>query len=138
MAPPFSKTRYTTQYMQNWGFDDTYKVPMVELLVYNPKTGTMDRMTQSTLVPFDTWVTTAVTLTDANTAYLLPTTEQVDRKLLIVYNVSDTSVYFGDASVTTSTGILLPSGGVLTIDAESNLYAVCGSSGKILNVLEGK
>lgn len=25
----FSKTKYTTQYMQNWGFDDTLKKPMV-------------------------------------------------------------------------------------------------------------
>lgn len=25
----FTKTRYTTQYMQNWGFDDTLKKPMV-------------------------------------------------------------------------------------------------------------
>lgn len=28
----FSKTKYTTQYMQNWGFDDTFKVPTVEIV----------------------------------------------------------------------------------------------------------
>jgi hypothetical protein len=31
----FSKTQYTSQYMQNWGFDDTFKVPTVEGLGYD-------------------------------------------------------------------------------------------------------
>jgi hypothetical protein len=89
-------------------------------------------------IGFTTWVTTAVTLTEANTAYLLPTTEQTDRKVLIVSNVSDTSVYFGGSDVTTSKGIELTAGSMLTIDSASGLYAVCGSSGKTINVLEGK
>jgi hypothetical protein len=32
---PFSKTKYTTQYMQNWGFDDTFKVPTVEVVGFD-------------------------------------------------------------------------------------------------------
>ncbi len=31
----FSKTRYTSQAMQNWGFDDTFKVPTVETLGFD-------------------------------------------------------------------------------------------------------
>ena len=31
----FSKTKYTTQYMQNWGFDDVFKKPTVELLGFD-------------------------------------------------------------------------------------------------------
>jgi|SRR3989304_789933 len=31
----FSKTRYTPQAMQNWGFDDTFKVPTAEPLGYD-------------------------------------------------------------------------------------------------------
>jgi hypothetical protein len=55
-----------------------------------------------------------------------------------VSNVSDTSVYFGGSDVTTSKGIELTAGSMLTIDSASGLYAVCGSSGKTINVLEGK
>lgn len=88
--------------------------------------------------PLTTWVTTAVTLTTLNTAYLLPASEQASRKTLIIYNVSDTAVYIGTSSVTTTTGILLPAGGTMTLDAESGVYAICGTSGKIVNVLEGK
>lgn len=32
--------------MQNWGFDDTFKIPAVETSVFNPITGTLDRMVQ--------------------------------------------------------------------------------------------
>jgi hypothetical protein len=31
----FSKTKYTEQYMQNWGFDDTFKIPSVETLGFD-------------------------------------------------------------------------------------------------------
>jgi len=53
-------------------------------------------------------------------------------------NVSDTAVYIGDSSITTTTGILLSSGSTLTIDAEKDIYTICGASGKILNIMEGK
>ena len=90
------------------------------------------------IASLNTWVTTAVTLTTLNTAYKLPPSEQAGRKTLVVYNISDTSIYFGDSSVTTTTGILLSSGSTLAIDAEKDIYAVCGTSGKIVNVLEWK
>ena len=89
-------------------------------------------------VGFTAWVSTAVTLTDADTAYLLPTTEQVGRINLIVSNVSDSSIYFGGSEVTTTTGIELTAGSLLTIDAGAGLYAICASPGKTINVLEGK
>jgi hypothetical protein len=34
----FSKTKYTTQAMQNWGFDDVYKVPTVEIVGFDGQT----------------------------------------------------------------------------------------------------
>lgn len=45
MASP-NKTAYTTQYMDNWSFDDTYKQNAVENLVYNPRTSALERMVQ--------------------------------------------------------------------------------------------
>ncbi len=88
--------------------------------------------------PFTTFVSTTVTLTLADTAYLLPTSEQSGRKVLIISNTSDTEIRFGDNSVTGSIGTPIPAGGTVTIDSESGLYAACGSSGKIITILECK
>lgn len=81
-------------------------------------------------------VTTALTLTTINTAYKMPASELAGRRLLVIYNVSDTSVYIGSSAVTTTTGILLAAGGVMNIDNEKDLYAICGTAGKIINLLE--
>ena len=132
---PLSQNKYSEQNMGNTSFDEDFGVNAVENLVYNPTTETLDRMTQASLF---THVTTAVTLTTAGTTYLLPTTEQSGRKTLVIYNVSDTAVYIGTASVTTTTGILLSPGEKIAIDAESGIYGVCGTSSKIVNVLEAK
>lgn len=88
--------------------------------------------------PLNTPTTTAVTLTNASTTYLLPTSQLADRRTLIIYNVSDTDMFIGSSSVTTTNGILLPSGGTMNIDVSTGLYAVCGSAGKIINCLEFK
>lgn len=80
--------------------------------------------------------TTALTLTTADTAYLLPASELADRRTMILYNCSDTSVYIGSSSVTTTNGILLAAGGTMTFDVSSGLYAICGIDGKIINILE--
>lgn len=88
--------------------------------------------------PLSTWVSTAVTLTDADTAYKLPTSEQSGRRTIVVYNGSDTDCYVGSSAVTTSTGILISSGQTISLDASAGVYGICGSAGKILRVLEGK
>ena len=76
--------------------------------------------------------TSTVTLTNADTAYKLPDTEQVDRRSIIIYNVSDTDIYYGDSLVTTANGILLASGAEVSLDVSQDLYAVCGTAGKQL------
>jgi len=88
--------------------------------------------------PASTWVSGALTLTDAATAYKIPASEQASRTVLILYNGSDTDMYVGSSAVTTSTGILLATGATMTLDAGSGLYAICASAGKILRYLEGK
>jgi len=87
---------------------------------------------------FATYVSTTTTLTTANTAYLLPSSEQSGRKCLVIYNSSDTDVYWGDSSVTTSTGVLLEAGEKVAINSESGVYCVCGTNSKTVNVLEAK
>lgn len=86
----------------------------------------------------NTLVSTTITLTLANTAYLLPASEQSARRSIIVYNNSDTDCYIGASGVTTATGILLASGATMSLDCSSGLYGVCGTAGKTLNVLEMK
>lgn len=94
----------------------------------------------STVTPagFTAYVNTTVNLATADTQYLLPVTEQADRKTVILYNKSDTSIYYGSSSVTTGTGTLLETGEKVAIDSKSDLYAVCGVNDKDLNVLELK
>jgi hypothetical protein len=85
-----------------------------------------------------TWVSGSLTLTSATTAYLIPVSEQVGRRQLILYNGSDTNMFIGSSAVTVATGILLATGATMAIDAGANLYAICASAGKVLNYLEGK
>ena len=82
--------------------------------------------------------TTTVTLTTADTAYKLPATEQADRRSIILYNGSDTDIYYGGSNVTTSNGILLASGAEVSLDISSGLYAVCSEDNKTINILELK
>ena len=90
----------------------------------------------SEVKPLSVPVTTSLTLTTADTSYKMPPTELTNRRLLVIYNASDTAVYIGSSSVTTSNGIIIESGGVMTIDSEKDLYAVCGVGGKTINLLE--
>jgi hypothetical protein len=44
---PKSQTKYTEQYMGNASYDEEFNVNVVEGLVYNPVTGTLDRNVQA-------------------------------------------------------------------------------------------
>lgn len=87
--------------------------------------------------PLETWVSGTVTLTNADTAYKIPSSEQSGRRLLILYNGSDTDMKIGASTITTS-GILLAAGATMAIAAGANLYAACASAGKVITYLEGK
>ncbi len=87
---------------------------------------------------YSVYTNTAVTLTSADTPYLLPTSEMETRKSIQIYNASDTDMYIGSSSVTSSNGILLPAGGVMSLDSKSGIYATCASAGKIVRVMEMK
>lgn len=89
-------------------------------------------------IPVTTYVNTAVALATASTAYLLPGTEQADRKSVVLYNKSNVDVYIGGSAVTTSTGVLLSSGDMIAIDAASGVYGVSGTTTGTINVLEMK
>lgn len=74
------------------------------------------------------------TLTLANTAYAVPETASTKTHVLVVYNGSDTDMYWGFATLT-SGGILLPAGGRLTLDlgAGKGIFMYCTSAGKVVN-----
>jgi hypothetical protein len=91
--------------------------------------------------PFGTPLTTNVTLTNADTDYLLPTSEKASRRSIIVSNNSAYDVYLGqtgviDCDATTPIGILLPAGGSITLDCSTGLYAQCDTAGVSLTVTE--
>lgn len=88
--------------------------------------------------PLSTMLSSAITLTNADTAYKLPATEQSGRTILVIYNISDTTVYIGGAGVSTAAGMPLASSKYMVVPASANIYAVCGSAGKILRLSECK
>ena len=81
-------------------------------------------------------IATAVTLTLANTAYLLPTNVLGNRKNIVIMNNSTEIIYIGGVDVTTTTGLPLAASEKITIDLETNLYAVCGTAGADVRILE--
>lgn len=87
---------------------------------------------------FTSSVPTEVTLTDADTAYKLPASELDGRKVISIYNISDTDIYIGDASVTTSNGMLVMAGNYMRETIGSGLYACCAEAGKKVRILEFK
>lgn len=83
------------------------------------------------------WQTTAITLTTSGLPYVLTNGILTNRKTLVIYNVSDTNVYVGGPNVTTTNGILITPSDKIVFDSSAGLYAVCGTAGKIINILEG-
>lgn len=92
--------------------------------------------------PLSTWVSSNVTITTGGGTnhYLVPGTEQTGRRTLVIFNGSDSDVYIGADGVTSATGIKIPSGQSLSIDASAGVYvaAATGVDGKVISVLEGK
>jgi len=88
--------------------------------------------------PFTTIATQEITLTLANTAYALPTSPQSGRQMLVIYNNSGSTIYWGGSNVTTANGVLILDGKHVVIAASSGVYAVCGSAGKTLRIAEIK
>lgn len=87
------------------------------------------------LYPDGTGANGTVTLTSSSTAYAVPSgTPPTDRYVLVMYNGSDTDMYFGYVTLTTG-GILLPAGGIATLNLGANqvMYVYCLSAGKIIN-----
>jgi hypothetical protein len=78
---------------------------------------------------------TTFTLTNANTAYAIPTNPPADYYNLIIYNDSDTDIYFRFTSGTTA-GIKITPGSSLSIDLGPNqkVYVYCRTAGKTINL----
>lgn len=93
----------------------------------------LDNITLNTDYPVGSGDNSSVTLTSANTAYAVPATASTKRHILILYNGSDTDMYWGYEN-TNANGILLPSGGRVTLDlgASQQVYAYCASASKVI------
>lgn len=82
--------------------------------------------------------TQSFTLTTANTPYLIPTSPQSDREILVIYNGSGSIVYWGGSDVTTNNGIPIADGKYHILPAVNNIYLVCGSNSKSVRIGEMK
>jgi len=88
--------------------------------------------------PFTIIQTQEVTLTTQNIAYALPSNPLTDRLMLVIYNNSGSTIYWGGSNVTTSNGIPILDTKHVVIGASAGVYAVCGSAGKTLRIAEVK
>jgi hypothetical protein len=79
-----------------------------------------------------------VSLTTADTPYLLPASALANRKSLMIYNNSDTDVYVGGSPIATSDGMPIPTGKsiYLSVDADDGVWAVCGTNTKTVRIME--
>jgi len=75
----------------------------------------------------------SVTLTDAATAYAVPATASTEKHVLVLYNGSDTDIYWGFAN-SNSNGLLLPPDGKASMNmgVSQQVYAYCASAGKAI------
>jgi len=90
------------------------------------------------LDPFDTLLSSSVTLTTANTAYLLPASAQPGRRMLVVYNNTGHDLFIGHSGVTTSNGLTVVDKKHIVIGASDGVYAVCGTASVSVRILELK
>jgi len=75
----------------------------------------------------------SVTLTNADTAYAVPPTAPTKKYILVVYNNSDTDIYWGYEN-SASNGVILESGEKVALDLGANqqVYCYCSSAGKTI------
>jgi hypothetical protein len=75
------------------------------------------------------------TLTNANTAYAIPVNPPPQNYSLIIYNASDTDIYFRFTPGTTA-GIKIAPESSLSIDLGANqqVYVYCEGAGKTINL----
>jgi len=90
------------------------------------------------LDPFDTLVSNSVSLATANTAYLLPSSAQSGRKMLVVYNNTGHDLFIGHSGVTTSNGLPVADKKHIVIGASGGVYAVCATASVTVRILELK
>lgn len=78
--------------------------------------------------------TGSTTLTDADTWYQVPSSNQANRVFIVLHNRSGYDMYwtFDNTVNASSGGMLFPSGGNLMLDAGNavNVYARCGTAGQ--------
>jgi hypothetical protein len=82
-----------------------------------------------------TGVDTTFTIAEANTSYAVPVNPPDRFYTLIIYNDSDTAIYFRFTSGTTA-GIKIAPGHPFAIDLGPNqqVYVYCGAPGKTINL----
>lgn len=75
----------------------------------------------------------SVTLTNANTAYAVPASAPTSRYTIVLYNGSDTDMYWGFEN-SNSNGIkIAPEGKVpISLGANQQVYVYCGTAGKTI------
>ena len=77
-------------------------------------------------------------VTVSTSAVALPTTAQRSRKTVLIVNDSDTTIYLGDASVTTATGTPLYSKQAIAYDITEAIiiYGIAAVAGNDVRVME--
>lgn len=79
-------------------------------------------------------VSAELVLKEANVAYKCPTTDRTNKKLFVIHNKSDITIYYGGYNVTVENGIPIFKEETITIRANASIYLVSSTAGKKVNV----
>lgn len=80
----------------------------------------------------------AVTVGTSQVLLAAGASTMADRKLLAVFNNSGTTIFIGPSGVTTTSGYPIPPNDSIVLPTGQNVYAIAGSAGNNVRVLEAK
>jgi len=77
-----------------------------------------------------------VELTTANKPYLIPSYPLLERKTLIIHNTTDEIIYVGGSDLNNENGLPIKSGDYFITSLSNNVYALCGTDGQQIRIVE--
>ena len=135
--------------IQNQGFDQTYQLPVVENLVFNPVTSEIERMkpvatesnqtdgSQRTQIDALPTIYNGSKTVTTGTAEAIATTQVIHSVTVKALSTNTVAVYVGASGVTTFTGIELLAGESISLDVTNlaTVFVISGSASQVVRYI---
>lgn len=79
-------------------------------------------------------ISAELVLEKANVAYKCPTTDRTNKKLFVIHNKSNITIYYGGYNVTAGNGIPIFKEETITLRVSASIYLVSPTAGKKVNI----